>query len=105
MKIPGEQSDEHKIPELPEIKTTVEEPVVEINIKDNSEPVVEISEIISNDQKEINIIPDNGNKNLVKISEEGSKYKKFFKMLKFGVPVPGVKNKMIQEGVDPDLLE
>lgn len=36
---------------------------------------------------------------------EHPKYAKFFKMLKVGLPPPAVKNKMTQEGVDPDMLD
>lgn len=32
-------------------------------------------------------------------------YKKYFKMMHFGVPKPAVKLKMQQEGLDPSLLE
>lgn len=40
----------------------------------------------------------------VKISED-YRYKKYFKMISFGVPPPAAKIKMASEGLDPDLLE
>lgn len=40
----------------------------------------------------------------VKVSED-ARYKKYFKMLQFGVPAPAVKLKMKAEGVDGSLLE
>lgn len=40
----------------------------------------------------------------VKVSED-ARYKKYFKMLQFGVPAPAVKLKMAAEGVDGTLLE
>uniref|UniRef100_A0AC34QN33 WASH complex subunit 3 n=1 Tax=Panagrolaimus sp. JU765 TaxID=591449 RepID=A0AC34QN33_9BILA len=47
------------------------------------------------------VVEDSGNS--IKISEHPV-FSKYFKMLKMGVPEPGVKQKMIQEGVDPELL-
>lgn len=40
----------------------------------------------------------------VKASDD-TRYRKFFKMLQFGVPAPAVKLKMQTEGVDPSILE
>lgn len=40
----------------------------------------------------------------VKVSED-ARYKKYFKMLQFGVPAPAVKLKMKAEGVDGSFLE
>lgn len=42
--------------------------------------------------------------NLIKISDS-STYKKYFKMLKVGIPNPAVKQKMASEGLDPNLLD
>lgn len=36
---------------------------------------------------------------------EDIRYKKYFKMVQFGVPAPAVKQKMHAEGLDADLLE
>lgn len=36
---------------------------------------------------------------------EDTRYRKFFKMLQFGVPAPAVKLKMQTEGFDPSILE
>jgi hypothetical protein len=44
------------------------------------------------------------NENLIKISES-SVYRKYFKMLKFGIPPPAVKQKMSSEGLKADLLD
>lgn len=33
------------------------------------------------------------------------RYKRFFKMLQFGVPAPAVKQKMQVDGLDPNILE
>jgi len=41
---------------------------------------------------------------MVPISEDPV-LKRFFKMLQFGVPEPAVRLKMVQEGVDPELLK
>lgn len=43
------------------------------------------------------------NTNLIKISESFL-YKKYFKMLKFGVPEQGVRVKMLSEGLDGNLI-
>lgn len=40
----------------------------------------------------------------IKASED-IRYKKYFKMLQFGVPAPAVKLKMIADGLDARLLE
>lgn len=40
----------------------------------------------------------------VKVSED-ERYKKYFKMLQFGVPAPAVKLKMAADGLDGSLLE
>lgn len=47
---------------------------------------------------------ETANTNLIKISES-SAYKKYFKMLKFGIPVQAVKLKMSSEGMDSNLLD
>lgn len=44
------------------------------------------------------------NDNLIKISDSYH-YKKFYKMIKFGVPPTAVKNKMRAEGLDGNLLD
>lgn len=44
------------------------------------------------------------NGNLIKISES-SHYRKYFKMLRVGIPPPAVKIKMNSEGLDPNLLD
>lgn len=36
---------------------------------------------------------------------DDTRYRKFFKMLQFGVPAPAVKLKMANEGFDPNVLE
>merc|ERR1712013_782387 len=41
----------------------------------------------------------------VKTVAEDERYSKFFKMLKMGVPLQAVKNKMFQEGLNGDILE
>lgn len=40
----------------------------------------------------------------VKASDD-TRYRKYFKMLQFGVPAPAVKLKMANEGFDPTVLE
>lgn len=42
--------------------------------------------------------------NVIKISESAA-YKKYFKMLKVGIPAPAVKIKMKSEGFDANLLD
>lgn len=48
--------------------------------------------------------PEAVNENLIKISESAV-YRKYFKMLKVGIPPPAVKQKMMGEGLDADLLD
>lgn len=45
-----------------------------------------------------------GNDKMIKICESGI-YRKYFKMLKVGIPLPAVKQKMSSEGLDASLLE
>lgn len=40
----------------------------------------------------------------VRVADD-DRYRKFFKMLQFGVPLAAVKLKMTSEGLDPDMLE
>lgn len=47
---------------------------------------------------------DNKTVNGVKACEDKD-YRKYFKMLQFGVPAPAVKMKMANDGRDPDILE
>lgn len=47
---------------------------------------------------------DNNTVNGVKASDD-TRYRKYFKMLQFGVPAPAVKLKMANEGFDPNVLE
>lgn len=42
--------------------------------------------------------------NLIRIADSAT-YKKYFKMLKFGIALPAVKQKMMSEGFDSDLLD
>lgn len=44
------------------------------------------------------------NENLIKISESAI-YRKYFKMLKVGIPTPAVKQKMSSEGLVASLLD
>lgn len=89
------------LPDLPEIKPKIEQPVID-KVENIEEPTVQAPIPIP---EETSANEQSTNSNLVKICADGSPYSKFFKMLKFGVPVQGVKNKMISEEVDPDLLE
>lgn len=47
---------------------------------------------------------DNKQMSGVKASDD-TRYRKYFKMLQFGVPAPAVKLKMANEGFDPTVLE
>lgn len=47
---------------------------------------------------------DNQTSNGVKACEDRD-YRKYFKMVQFGVPAPAVKLKMANDGRDPDILE
>lgn len=48
--------------------------------------------------------PQQSDNNLIKISESAV-YRKYFKMLKYGILPPAVKQKMNGEGLDGDLLD
>ncbi|CRL05388.1 CLUMA_CG017984, isoform A [Clunio marinus] len=53
---------------------------------------------------ESQITEQTSNDNLIKICDSFL-YKKYFKMIKFGVAVPAVKQKMFSEGLDDNLLD
>ncbi|XP_023210420.1 WASH complex subunit 3-like [Centruroides sculpturatus] len=75
---------------LPE-KQTIEEP---------SQPAT-TEQIPSNEQSSNPIEPE---KPKMTISQD-PRYSKYFKMINLGVPVGAVKQKMITEGVDPNILD
>lgn len=57
-----------------------------------------------NENKEIAESSDEPNSNGVKTCDD-ARYRKYFKMLQFGVPAPAVKLKMINDAIDPTILE
>ena len=53
-----------------------------------------------------NVVADKTEENLAMVAvQDHPVYSKYFKMLKVGLPKGAVKNKMIQEGVDPTILD
>jgi WASH complex subunit CCDC53 len=82
--IPSETPKQEEKPEVPADKST------EIPVDSLEEKPPEVEETSS--------------KNLIKVSED-SRYKKYFKMVQFGVSAAAIKQKMACEDVDPDLLD
>lgn len=88
---------------LPEIKNLEKseppKPDIPLPADNKSNEEVKIPEPPPVEQK-----TEETNGNLIKISES-SLYRKYFKMLKVGIPAPAVKIKMNSEGLDPNLLD
>lgn len=94
------QSSDHKETEMSQ-NTTVVEPKVMV------EPVQEIhstSKVNETKSKVENTADEQDNLSGVKACDD-TRYRKYFKMLQFGVPPPAVKIKIKNEGFDPDVLE
>lgn len=88
-----------KKPEEVEVKPTEVQTAVEI-----TKPS-EIHETVPTVQQEVNVELEEQNvedDSMIKISES-EVYKKYFKMLKVGIPMMAVKQKMQSEGLDCDL--
>lgn len=90
--------DEKPIENLPVVPVTETTKQEESKIEVEPEAVLE-----SNSVQEISK-KDDDNINLIRICDD-SLYKKYFKMLKVGVPLPAVKVKMGAEGLDGSLLD
>lgn len=81
-------------------------PVVPVSVTTMEEVKIEVEmEVVhkANSFQEISIQKDD-NINLIRICDD-SLYKKYFKMLKVGVPLPAVKVKMDAEGLNSSLLD
>ena len=90
--------DEKPIENLPVV------PVTDITKQEEAKIEVEPEAVLeSNSVQEISK-KDDDNINLIRICDD-SLYKKYFKMLKVGVPLPAVKVKMGAEGLDGSLLD
>lgn len=72
------------------------------NVENDSEKVTETVENECEPKESIDV-PDNIVDG-VRACED-ARYRKFFKMVQFGVPPPAVKLKMNVEGLDPNILE
>lgn len=78
------------------------------NVPEEPKINVEIGEYISTTTDEDNV-PETVEKELsqnigVRVADD-DRYRKYFKMLQFGVPPAAVKLKMSSEGIDPMMLE
>ncbi|XP_028133267.1 WASH complex subunit 3 [Diabrotica virgifera virgifera] len=79
------------------------------HVDNSSQNVVEVElpEIKQQKEEEPTIVvePDPPQKTQGIAAKDDPRFKKFFKMLQFGVPEPAVKLKMKNEGIDPSILE
>jgi len=91
--------DEVKDPHIPNVPDEIQQ---NITISPDPQPEATTSEDVQS-PPEMKQDTTSTAGNTVKISEHPS-FSKYFKMLRLGVPEAGVRQKMIQEGVDPDLL-
>lgn len=103
---------------IPDVNTKTENPSndkidkTEISIEKEPQSIVECDQITTNEdgsnespaEPEIEVKDDDIVKSGVKASDD-TRYRKYFKMLQFGVPAPAVKLKMQAEGFDPNVLE
>lgn len=93
-------STDSKEKEVPQSTTEIEPNII-------AEPIQETpstSKVEENETIVENIVIEQDNASGVKASDD-TRYRKYFKMLQFGVPPPAVKIKMKNEGFDPDVLE
>lgn len=101
--IPGLENDSIINNDLSKVETTlivtdapstdtVDQPQLPENVSDEKQPTVPVETTIPT--------ATSG----VKASED-VRYKKYFKMLQFGVPPPAVKLKMVADGLDAQFLE
>lgn len=63
----------------------------------------EITQIVDNPPRQVP--EDDGTKDTMVTAKEHPTLSKYFRMLRMGVPEPGVKQKMRSEGVDPAILD
>lgn len=101
---------EGKMQEATKVESTAAPPK-ETEEQQSSQNVPEDKKTEINESKTVDEVDVDGKTEIieeevkgVKISED-ARYKKYFKMLQFGVPAPAVKLKMAAEGVDGSLLE
>lgn len=90
--------DEKPIENLPVVPVSTTTKQEEVKIETVTEVVLEENSVQEISKK------DDDNINLIRICDD-SLYKKYFKMLKVGVPLPAVKVKMGAEGLDGSLLD
>lgn len=72
-------------------------------------PLDSIPTIDTTDNKKAEVVEEEPTQKIEEVKGvkacEDHRYKKYFKMLQFGVPPSGVKQKMSAEGFDPQILE
>lgn len=98
----SKQSTNKNESQLPTTVTDIEPSTSNTNDDYHSQKNTETVENESEPKESVDV-PDN-TVNGVKASED-ARYRKFFKMVQFGVPPPAVKLKMNVEGLDPNVLE
>lgn len=85
-----------------------QEPQTTITAAQDSIPS-SMSQANENETENIEIVHDveqDNNKTISGVKAcDDTRYRKYFKMLQFGVPAPAVKLKMANEGFDPNVLE
>ncbi|XP_055386354.1 WASH complex subunit 3 [Condylostylus longicornis] len=96
---------EEKLASIPDIETNQK---IVPEIDNCSQPLVEEDSNKTSDEKELQGTsnPEESVNTQVDIkANEDVRYRKYFKMLQFGVPIPAVKSKMEIDGFDPDILD
>lgn len=88
--------------QLPATVAEIEPSSSNINVEKDSQKVTETVKNESEPKESVDV-PDN-TVDGVKACED-ARYRKFFKMIQFGVPPPAAKLKMNVEGLDPNVLE
>lgn len=97
-----QSTNETNASQLPTTVTKVEPSTSNANIENDSQKVTETVENEPEPKESVDV-PDN-TVDGIKACDD-ARYRKFFKMVQFGVPPPAVKLKMSVEGLDPNVLE
>ncbi|XP_063702669.1 WASH complex subunit 3 [Culicoides brevitarsis] len=92
------QQNSQPIPTPAIVQTKVEEP-------QNESKSDEITENLSPEEKTEEKIAETETKSDGVKAKDDYRYKKYFKMMHFGVPAAAVKQKVQAEGMDPDILD
>lgn len=99
-KVPPSSNDQSEKPQEQELESPITNAAAQDTPSTSQANETETENVESIQELE----QDNKQMSGVKASDD-TRYRKYFKMLQFGVPAPAVKLKMANEGFDPTVLE